>query len=242
MFFGFMRFGLLGIGLMALALLHYMRKRPDGYWIYVILFLGPVGALIYLAIEAAPELGDPGTFKFLDRRKRIRMLESAIHDNPSAGNFEELGQLHLDAGEWKRARECFDQSINRRADSIDPFYRRAIAEIELGDFPAARADLERVVTKDRGYDFHRGLGLMAYVLAKTGDPHTADKTFQDALRISTLTETQLHYAQFLAEQDRKSEAKDLAERIMHKRASMPGFLKRRERPLFRQTKSLLRTL
>jgi len=54
MFFGFMRFGLLGIGLIALALLHYMRKRPDGYWLYIILFLGPIGALIYLAIEAAP--------------------------------------------------------------------------------------------------------------------------------------------------------------------------------------------
>ena len=38
------------------------------------------------------------------------------------------------------------------------------------------------------------------------------------------------------------EAKDLAERILQKRASMPGFLKRRERPLFRETKSLLRSL
>jgi hypothetical protein len=242
MFFGFMRFGLLGIGLIALALLHYMRKRPDGYWLYVILFLGPIGALIYLAIEAAPELGDPGAFKFLDRRKRIRMLESAIHDNPSAANFEELGQLHLDAGDWKIARECFDRSITKRTDSVDPFYRRSIAEIELGDFTAAQTDLERVIAKDRGYDFHRALGLMAHVFAKTGDAAAADRTFQDALRISTLTETQLHYAEFLQSQGRKDEARELGQRILHKRASMPGFLKRRERPLYRQTKSLLRSL
>src|SRR4051794_40116591 len=104
MFGGFMRFGLFGIGLMALALMHFVRKRPDTYWLYVILFLGPIGAFIYLAVEAAPELGDPGTFKFLDRRKRIKMLEAAIHDNPSAGNYEELGQLYLDAGSWKAAR------------------------------------------------------------------------------------------------------------------------------------------
>ena len=171
MFFGgFMQYGILGIGLIALALLHYMRKRPDGYWIYIILFLGPIGALIYLAVEAAPELGDPGTFKFLDRRKRIRMLESAIHDNPSAANYEELGQLHLDAGNWKVARECFDRSITKRTDSVDPFYRRSIAEIELADYQAARTDLEYVMAKDRGYDFHRAQGLMGYVLAKTGDP------------------------------------------------------------------------
>jgi len=242
MFFGFMQYGILGIGLIALALLHYMRKRPDGYWIYIILFLGPIGALIYLAVEAAPELGDPGTFKFLDRRKRIRMLESAIHDNPSAANYEELGQLHLDAGDWKVARECFDRSITKRTDSVDPFYRRSIAEIELGDYPAARADLERVLAKDRGYDFHRALGLMGHVLANTGDAAGADRTFQDALRISTLTETQLHYAEFLNSQGRKAEAKEQAQRILNKRASMPGFLKRRERPFFRQTKSLLRAL
>jgi hypothetical protein len=242
MFFGFMQFGLLGIGLMGLALFHYMRKRPDGYWIYVILFLGPVGALIYLAVEAAPELGDPGAFKFLDRRKRIRMLESAIHDNPSAANFEELGQLHLDAKNWKVAREFFDRSITKRTDSVDPFYRRSIAEIEMGDFTAARVDLERVLAKDRGYDFHRALGLMGHVLAKTGDPEGADRTFQEALRISTLTETQLHYAEFLSAQGRKAEAKEMGERILHKRASMPGFLKRRERPLYRQTKSLLRSI
>jgi len=243
MFFGgFMQYGILGIGLIALALLHYMRKRPDGYWIYIILFLGPIGALIYLAVEAAPELGDPGTFKFLDRRKRIRMLESAIHDNPSAANYEELGQLHLDAGNWKVARECFDRSITKRTDSVDPFYRRSIAEIELGDYPAARTDLEYVMAKDRGYDFHRAQGLMGYVLAKTGDPVRAEKTFQDALRVSTLTETQLHYAEFLNEQGHKAEAREQAQRILNKRASMPGFLKRRERPLYRQTKSLLRSL
>jgi hypothetical protein len=242
MFFGFMQYGLLGIGLIGLALIHYMRKRPDGYWIYIILFLGPIGALIYLAVEAAPELGDPGAFKFLDRRKRIRILESAIHDNPSAGNFEELGQLHLDAGHWKVAKECFDRSITKRTDSVDPFYRRSIAEIEMGDFSAARADLERVIAKDRGYDFHRALGLYAYALAKTGDSAAAEKAFQDALRISTLTETQLHYAEFLQNQGHKDEAREVGQRILNKRASMPGFLKRRERPLFRQTKSLLRSL
>ncbi len=240
--FGFMNFGLLGLGLMALALLHFARKRPDTYWLYIIIFLGPIGALIYLAVEAAPELGDPGTFKWIDRRKRIRLLETAIHDNPSAGNYEELGQLYLDAGSWKTAKECFDRAITKRTDHVDPFYRRAVAEIELGDFAAARDDLEKVMAKDRGYDFHRGLGLMAHVYAKTGDVEKAGKAFADAIRISTLTETQLHYAEFLAAQGYKKEAKEMGEGILHKRASMPGFLKRRERPLFRQTKSLLRSL
>ena len=35
-----------------------------------------------------------------------------------------------------------------RTDSPDPFYRRSIAEIEMGDFAAALPDLERVTAKD----------------------------------------------------------------------------------------------
>ena len=112
----------------------------------------------------------------------------------------------------------------------------------MGDFPAARTDLERVIAKDRGYDFHRALGLLAHVYAHTGNPEGAEKCFEDALRISTLTETQLHYAEFLAQAGRKAQAREWGERILQKRASMPGFLKRRERPLFRQAKSLLRSL
>ncbi len=240
--FGMFGFGVFGIGLMALAILHFIRKQPEYYWLWIIIMLGPIGALIYLATQAAPELGDPGAFKFLDRRKRIRTLEMMIHDNPSAGNYEELGQLYLDAGRWLDAKRCFDSALSQRVDSPDPFYRRGIVEVQLGDFAAARADLEQVCSRERNYDFNRALGLLAYAYAKTGDTAKAESLFNEVLRTSTLTETEFHYAELLTQLGRKQEARQLAERILSKRTTMPGFLKRRERPLFRQTKSLLRSL
>ena len=236
---GFFSFGIYGIVLMALALVHFARKRPDTYWLYIILFLGPLGALVYLVVEALPELRDPGTFKVFPRRRRIKELELEILDNPSAGNYEELGQLYLDDGRWQRAREAFDRSISSRTDSPDPFYRRAIAEVELGDFAAAVPDLERAVAADRKYDFHRAAGLLAYAYAKTGQPDKAGPLYEDVTRVSTLTETQYHYAEFLNDQGRTGEARDLARRILQKRNTMPGFQRRRDRPWFRKTNSLL---
>ena len=35
-----------GFLLQGLAIVHFIRRRPDNYWFYVILFLGPVGALL----------------------------------------------------------------------------------------------------------------------------------------------------------------------------------------------------
>ena len=38
---------------------------------------------------------------------------------------------------WAKAKAAYDKAISARTDSVDPFYRRAVAEYELGDFQAA---------------------------------------------------------------------------------------------------------
>ena len=232
-----------GIILQALAIIHFIRRRPDTYWLFIIIFLGGIGALVYLVVEAAPDLGMlRQSFKMFPRRKRIRELESAILDNPSAGNYEELADLYMEDGKYARAKECFDRSISSRTDSPDPFYRRGVCEMELGDFPAALQDLERVVLKDPKYDFYRAQGLLAHAYARTGQTQKADEMFRRAVQISTLSETYYNYAQFLAAQNRQAEAREWAQRILAKKPTMPGYLKRRERPWFRRATGLLKRL
>ncbi len=232
-----------GLILQGLAIVHFIRRRPDGYWLWVILLLGPLGALIYIAVEVIPDAGLLRTsFQVFPRRKRIRELESAIVDNPSAGNYEELADLYLEDGHFARARQCYDRALSSRKDSIDPFYRRGIAEVRIGDFAAAVPDLERVVKQDPKYDFHQAMGLLAHAYAKTGQPDQAENLFQEATKISTSSETYYNYALFLAEQNRVPEAREWARRILGKRSSMPDYLRRRERPWFRKANALLKEL
>ena len=232
-----------GIILQVLAVVHFIRRRPDGYWLFVILFLGPLGAIVYIFVEVLPDFGLlKQSFKVFPRRKRIHELEAAVIDNPSAGNYEELGELYSEERQWARAKQCYDKSISARTDSPDPFYRRGIAELELGDFTDALADLERVVSKDPQYDFHRAIGLLAHAYANTGQPEKAELYFQQAVKISTLSETYFNYATFLASQGRKQEAGDWAMKILAKKPTMPGYLRRRERPWFRKAIALLKRL
>ncbi len=232
-----------GIILQVLAVVHFIRRRPDGYWLFVILFLGPLGAIVYIFVEVLPDAGLlKQSFKVFPRRKRIHELEAAVLDNPSAGNYEELGELYSEEGQWARAKQCYDKSISARTDSPDPFYRRGIAELALGDFPAAVTDLERVVSKDPQYDFHRAIGLLAHAYANTGQPEKAESFFQQAVKISTLSETYYNYATFLASQERNQEAADWAMKILAKKPTMPGYLRRRERPWFRKVNGLLKRL
>jgi hypothetical protein len=239
--YGFFRWGLIGIVLEGLAIVHFIRRRPDTYWIFIILFLGPLGALIYLAVEALPDIGLLGqSFKVFPRRKRISELGAAIRDNPSAGNYEELGNLYMDDGKLAQARAAFDKAIAARADTPDPFYRRGVCALLLGDATAALPDLERVVNKESDYDFQRAAGLLAYAYAQTGQEEKAEALFRQVTVTSTLSETYLNFADLLASEGRNAEAREWAQKVLDKKPSMPGYLRRRERPWFRRANEVLK--
>jgi hypothetical protein len=232
-----------GLALKAVAIVHFIRRRPDTYWLFIILIGGWLGPLAYILVEVIPDAGLLRTsFQVFPRRRRIRELERTVLDNPSAGNYEELGLLYLDDGNFSRARACYDKAISSRTDHADPFYRRGIAEIELQDFAAAVPDLERAVSSDPSYDFHRAKGLLAHAYAHTGHPDKAERFFQEATKISTISETYYNYATFLQSQGRSEEARQWAQKILDKRLTMPSYLRRRERPWFRKAYALLARL
>ena len=232
-----------GIILQALAIAHFVRRRPDTYWLWIILMGGGVGALVYIFVEVVPDAGLlRGAFQVFPRRKRIKALEMAILDNPSIANYEELGDLYLDDKQYAKARECFDRVIAAHTASPDPFYRRALAALALDDFKAAAADLERVTAADPKYDYYRAPALLAHALGRIGERERADSLFAEVTRISTLSETQYNYASFLAASGRTSEAREWARRILAKKPTMPAYLRRRERPWFRKASALLKRL
>jgi len=232
-----------GLLLQAIAVVHFIRRRPDTFWLYVIIFLGGLGAVVYIAVEMVPDLGLlRHMYDALGRRKRIKLLEALVLDNPASGNYEELGDLYLDEQKFARAKECYDKAIGPRTPHLDPIYRRGIAEINLGNFAAAVTDLETVTAREPKYDSHRAMALLAHACANSGRIEKAQELFTHVTEVSTLSETGLNYAAFLASQNRNAEAREWAQRILARRATMPRYLQRRERPWFRKAKALLKKL
>jgi hypothetical protein len=232
-----------GFLLQGLAIIHFIRRRPDNYWIFVILFLGPLGALIYLFAEALPDIGlARHSFQGFSRRKRIGQLQLAIRDNPSPGNYEELGDLFLEENKLQLAREAYDKAIAARSTTIDPFYGRGLCAIRLGDAAAALPDLEQVVAKDPDHDFYRASGLRAHAYALTGQKEKAEALFQRVTAKSTLSETYLNFASLLASEGRNAEAREWIQKVLDKKPTMPGYQRRRERPWFRSATAMLKRL
>jgi hypothetical protein len=232
-----------GLVLQAAAMIHFFRRRPENYWFYVILFAGPFGAAAYLVVEGIPDLGLlPGFWQGFGRRNRIKILETQILDNPSPGNYEELGELLLEQKRYAQAREAFNHAIAARNDSPYAYYHRGQSSLGLRDYAAAIPDLEHVVAKDPKFDYYRAAGLLADAYARSGRLDLAQPLFGNVTQFSTTPETLYNYANYLKLLNRPGEAREWTQKLLAKKRTLPRYMQRLERPWFRKAKSLEKDL
>ena len=169
-------------------------------------------------------------------------MEIQILDNPSAGNYEELGELCLEQKEYGKAREAFNQAIAARSDSPHAFYHRAQCSLALGDLAAAIPDLEHVTSRDAKFDYYRAAGLLADAYARIGQLERAGALFTEVTQFSTTPETLYNYAYFLKLRNELDGAREWAQKLLAKKRTLPRYMQRVERPWFRKGKTLLKEL
>ena len=119
-----------GILLQVLAILHFIRRRPETFWLWVVIFFGPPGALIYILMEVVPDLGlVRQSFEGFGRRKRHQVPRSAgARKTPQPATMKSWATSISMSRKFARARECYDKAITPRTTDLDPFYRRGVAE------------------------------------------------------------------------------------------------------------------
>jgi hypothetical protein len=225
------------------ALVHFFRRRPEGYWIWIIFFGGALGAAIYIIAEVIPDAPLLKTaFAGYSRDSRIQQVQALILDNPSIANYEELGELYYDQHDYAPAREAFDNAIARRADALRTFYLRGRSEEELGDFPAAVADLEKVVRSDPRFDSYHAAAALARAYAAVGRGEEAATMYASAIAQSSTPDMLYNYALFLKSQNRVPEALEILRQLREKKKTMPRYMERIDRPWFRKGKALEKQL
>jgi hypothetical protein len=231
------------IALQVIAIVHLIRRGGPFFWFFIIFMGGWIGAVAYFIIEMLPDADlVREAFQRRARRARIERLESEIFDNPSAGNYEELAEMFIDQREWARARQAYDHAIAARSDSLHSFYGRALCALELNDPSGAIQDLEHVVRSDGRFQSYRAASLLAHAYALTGRSEDAATLFAQVVPHSDTPETIYNYARFLKSQGRGQEAREWAQKILHKLRTMPRAFRRRERAWQRRAQALIKEL
>lgn len=232
-----------GLILQVIALVHFFRRRPEWYWLWIIFIGGALGALVYVIAEMIPDLGLlRGTMQGYQRKTRIQQVEAMVVDNPSVANLEELGELYFDQKNYSRARDFFNRAIATRADSEHTFYRRGLCSLYLGDPNATINDIEPIIKADPKFDYWNGAASLASAYAQVGRVDEADALYRKVIDNSTTPQNLYNYAAFLAAQKRPADARATLDQLMQKKHTLPRYMQRIERPWFRKGKSLAKQI
>jgi tetratricopeptide (TPR) repeat protein len=161
------------------------------------MFLAAVGALIYFVVEVVPDFDLlRGMFQRRARRRRIDDLRRIVQENSRSETSRSWPICRSTKGSSRRRGAVRQGAGVVAGDLVDPYYRRGLSALGLGDAAAAVRDLERVVASEPKYDIYRAAGLLAHAYALAGRAEQAEAQFKAATDLSTLSETYYNYAAF----------------------------------------------
>src|ERR1700749_78710 len=134
---------------------HVVRTGQNMMWLYIILFLSPIGGLVYLIAIVIPQLsGGPAARKAreaardtLDPTRDYRQAKQAAEDTPTAHNRMRLAAAAGELGKWDEA-EAVYRSAAQGVHAEDPALAYGLARslVELGRYAEARPILEKLET------------------------------------------------------------------------------------------------
>jgi hypothetical protein len=214
---------------------HVVRSNQQIYWIWIILFLQPLGGLVYLVAIVAPDMFGrttarrlgKATRQTLDPTRGYRGAKAAYDDSPTVANALRLAQAASAQGRHDEAEALYrDAAQGIHAEDPTLLLGHANALIELGRPAEALAVLDKL-----GQDEGRGrTPQAALALGRAyeglGRLTEADTAYDWAYERLPGLEAIGRYAAFLARTGHKDRAQEMLTEIDRRIArSDPTFRK-----------------
>jgi hypothetical protein len=208
---------LFGIGLLfSIAMcVHVVRTGQNMMWLYIILFLSPIGGIVYLIAVVVPSLtGSPAARKAreaardtLDPTRNYRTAKQAVDDSPTVYNRMRLAAAAGELGRWDEA-EALYRAAAQGVHAEDPALAYGLAHslVELGRYAEAAPLLEKL-ERENPRTPQTALAL-ARAYDGLGRPGDAEAPYQYAAARLPGLEGIARQAAFLARTGRKAEAQE----------------------------------
>lgn len=216
------------IALQAICVIHCMRTGNQK-WIWLIIFLPVIGALIYFFSEILTgnkiNQVTSGVGSVLNPGGSIKKLEEQLRFSDTFQNRIALADAYLANGHTQNAIDLYEHSLTGVFTENEYLIKQLIvAYANVGRF----ADILPLAKKLYNTpQFIRSREHMIYAIAleNTGNSEQAEKEFKSMNSRFAYFEARYQYALFLIRAQRQAEAKDLLEAMIHE----GGHLSSRER-------------
>lgn len=224
-------------------IVHWVRVRPEFYWLWIIILLGPLGSAIYFFVEVVPTIRwKLPAIERLERRRRKEQLERIVADSPTQESLAQLARICALEGEHERAIELYGEALQRDPHDPDSLFGRGKALFAVGRKEEAIRDLRTVVEDEPTHAFHQAAVSLAEAYEANGQDGEAEKTYLAILGRTTVSAAYYGHARLLAKRGQKDEARGQLQQILAKQPGLPRYLRRQERPWVRKAKDMLKEL
>jgi hypothetical protein len=233
--------GLISLGFSVGLCVHVVRTHREMYWLFIILFIQPLGGIVYLVAIVLPEVFGGSRARqlgkaardTLDPGREYRDAARLADDAPTVANRMRLATAAFSLGKADEAERLYAEAATGiHADDPALLLGRARALLELNRPGEALSLLERLHglgDEGRPPQASLALGRAYHGLGRNSD---AEPFYRDAAARLPGLEGMSRHAAFLAETGRMAEARDILAEIDRRAARATAHF-RREAKLWR---------
>ena len=236
--------GLLGIGVFVFSIwmaVDCYRRGRDGWWIWIIIFTGGIGAFIYFITQYWDGTRiEHSLWQRLTAGGRIRDLQARTHHLDTAGAYEELGDAQAGVQRWKDAETSYREALKRDASGLHAQVRLGYALIALERHDEAWSLLAPVYKTQPRFDDDKLIRHLARCQAARGNFPDARNLYEYFLRKHSYTEVQIEYAKMLLDSGDADAGRKALLEIIDDAQHAPKFAQRRDRRWVREAKRLIK--
>lgn len=246
MFLGFGTFGILGTIFWLWMLYDCIQAGGNkrSTWLWLLVFLNVLGALLYFVVEWLPNrnIPMPSFANRWTRRQELLAAEAEAHNIGKAYQYIKLGTLLAELQMPDRAATAFQTAYEKEPENPQVLWGLAAAEIARDRATVARPLLEKLLKIDP--DHKRGDAALAYgeILVAQDEWETARSHLQTTIKKFPQPPVCLLLAEAEVRAGNSEAARDILEKMLFRMRGTYQFAYRRHAATIRKAEKLLKRL
>lgn len=207
-------------------------QRREQQWLWILIFLGPIGALAYF-ISVRPAIIPAQLIAVLTGKPttagQIKEIKAKIRRSPDSFLYLSLGRLYIDAKKAEEAVKALEKSLELDKENPAAHLFLGKAFVELKKYRESIPHLEVALkTKERDH-LVQAYRLIGESLEKLGEEKKAMNYYDQLIRMYPFSEARYIYGLLLHKHNRPAEARTQMEAIITEAEDLPDFSQKKER-------------
>lgn len=234
-----------GLVFMVWMFLDCIQRKEHFIWIVIIVFLFPVGAVIYYFAVKARGSGRSSLFPTPSQPKEVESeetlhLKELIRQYEKAYHYEKLGVAYLDQKKYSLAIPQFEEAIKKDPEMNEARYGLAKSMHGLKKYTEAAQTLEELIKVDKKYDYGNAIFGLADCYRLAGLEEKALKTYKEVIDSFAFFKAYYHYGRLLDKIGQKQEAIDQMKNLIGSSKDLPEYKLEKERYWIEEAYKFLR--